>query len=190
MPPKHRLTCTIALLTLTAFTGCGLHRETFTYKLWQSDEFRRVREPATPNPALTIHFSPLRKDYLISYESAVDGEAWLRQAYFLGEFETRESGERKPHLVASNGLELVAVPINGATNVVPRATFKNSFTIYTGEGFIGPCALPAYPETSGLGSKLAMTPIAVLGDVGCVSLIIGMIGLIGFARGGGSINNY
>ena len=184
MQPKLWLVSALALLTLT---GCGLHRESFTYKLWHTDEFRHWREPAT-NAAVTVNFSPARKDYLVTYNSLRDGDNTpRRQSYFLGDYQARLLEEKKPRLVSTKKLELTSVPLNSATTP-PCAHFEHVLTIHTPEGEIGPYKLPTYVETDGAFVKTALTPLTVIGDVTCLSLLIGLIGLIGFASSGASFS--
>ena len=189
MPSQHRLTSMFLLLTLTALTGCGLHRESFTYKLWHTDEFRHWREPAT-NAAVAVDYSPARKDYLVTYNSLRDGDNTpRRQSYFLGDYQARLLEEKKPRLVSTKKLALVSVPLNSATTP-PCAHFEHVLTIHTTEGEIGPYPLPTYVEADGGFVKTALTPLTVIGDVTCLSLIIGLIGVFAYAGSGASINGY
>jgi hypothetical protein len=187
MPSKHRLLSAVALLALAALTGCGLHRESFTYKLWHTDEFRHWREPAT-NAAVAVDFSPARKDYLVTYNSLRDGDNTpRRQSYFLGDYQSRLLEERKPRLVTTEKMTLVSVPVNGATNP-PCAHFDKALTIHAPEGEIGPYPLPTYVEADGAVVKTALTPLTVIGDVTCLSLIVGLFGLFAFASSGASFS--
>jgi hypothetical protein len=189
MPSKHRLLSAVAMLALAALTGCGLHRESFTYKLWHTDEFRHWREPAT-NAAVAVDYSPVRKDYLVTYNSLRDGDNELRRkSYFLGDYQSGLAEERKPRLVSTEKLELTSVPVNGATNP-PCAHFDKALTIHAPEGEIGPYPLPTYVESDGAFVKTALTPLTVIGDVTCLSLLIGLIGVFAYAGSGASINGY
>lgn len=176
-------------LALVVFTGCAdLHKHSFTYKLWQTDDFRHLREPAT-NPAVAVHFAPQRKDYLVTYDSLRDGDdAPRRIGYFLGDYETQNPDRRRPRLVATNRMELVSVPVNAGTNSLPSALFDHRLTIYTAQGQVGPYALPTYVESDGVGIKTALTPLTVVGDATCVSLIAGFFGLLLYAHSGASFS--
>ena len=186
---KHWLAHTIALLALTALTGCGLHRESFTYKLWHTDEFRHWREPAT-NAAVAVQFAPARRDYLVTYNSLRDGDNTpRRQSYFLGEYESRRATLNKPRLEQVADWQLVSVPLNSATHP-PCAHFEQLLTIHTPEGEIGPYPLPTYVEADGALVKTVLTPLTVVGDVTCLSLIVGLIGVFAYAGSGASINGY
>jgi hypothetical protein len=178
----------IALLAVAALTGCGLHRESFTYKLWESDEFRRWREPVT-NAAVAVHYAPARKDFLVTYYSLRDGAQVPRQqAYFLGDYEEHRVEASKPRLISRPDMELVPVPVNGATNLLPYATFDRQLTIQTASGQIGPYALPTYVESEGTVVKSALTPLTVTADAVCVSLIVAFFAALSYACGGGCVS--
>ena len=189
MPSKHRLLSAVALLALAALTGCGLHRESFTYKLWHTDEFRHWREPAT-NAAVAVDYSPARKDYLVTYNSLRDGDNTpRRQSYFLGDYQARLPEEKKPRLVTAERLMLVSVPVNRTTNP-PCAHFDKALTIHAPEGEIGPYPLPTYVEADGAFVKTALTPLTVTADVTCVSLIVGLFAAVAWAHTGGYIPSH
>ena len=168
----------VALVLLTP--GC---ESSFTYKLWKTDEFRHVREHAT-NSTVTVYYELKRKDYLVSYDSVRDGgDAPRRLNYFLGENHERISERKKPHFVSTNRLALSAVPLNESTNMPPAATFDGTLTIYTDRGQIGPYPLPTYEEASGTGTQVALTPLAVTGDLLCLSAILALVGAYVYASG-------
>ena len=174
-----RFTC---LWLAALVSGC---EHSFTYTLWHQDEFRHHREPAT-NPAVAVYYAPQRKDFLVAYNSLRDGDNTpRRQAYLLGDNQARVSEHKKPALVSTNRWPLVPVPINGATNVLPHARFDQRLTIHTETGDIGPEPLPTYPESTGTGAMVALTPLAVAGDVTCVGLILGFFAALAYAGGGG-----
>lgn len=184
MSSKNWLVRVLALMMIAILTGCGLHRESLTYKLWESDTFQHWREPAT-NSVPTVHYAPARKDYLVTYNSLRDGDDKPRQgSYFLGDYEASRGGKRKPRLISGSRLELVPVPVNGATNVLPYATFDRKLTIQTSEGSIGPYALPTYAESEGTAAKSALTPLAVTADVACLSLIVACLAAFAYAQSG------
>ena len=173
------------LLLAPLLAGC---EHSFTYTLWHQDEFRHHREPAT-NPAVAVYYAPQRKDYLVAYNSLRDGDHTpRRQAYFLGASEVRVSEHQKPAFVSTNGWQLQPVPVNTATNVLPYAGFDRRLTIHTAAGDIGPDALPSYPESNGTGAKVALTPLAVAGDVTCVALIVGFFAALAYAHSGSSVS--
>jgi hypothetical protein len=187
MPAKPSPSFALLLFALTALTGCGLHRESFTYKLWQTDEFRHWREPAT-NAAVAVDYLPARRDFLVTYNSLRDGDDRpRRQSYFLGDYQSRLPDEKEPRLVEAGKLMLKPVPVNGATNP-PFAHFDKALTIHTTDGEVGPYPLPTYVESDGTILKTALTPLTVVGDVTCLSLIIGLFGVFAYAHSGGGIH--
>jgi hypothetical protein len=170
----------IAAALAMLMAGC---QHSFTYKLWQTDEFRHVRERAT-NSNVAVFYAPARKDFLISYNSVRDGgDGPRRLNYFLGENRGRIFDRKKPAFVSTNHLTLNAVPINQGTNSTPAAKFEGMLIIYTDKGQIGPYPLPTYEEGSGTAVQVALTPLAVTGDVVCVSAILAMIGAYAYAGG-------
>lgn len=178
----------VALFAAACLTGCGAHRESFTYKLWHMDEFRHVREPSA-DAAVAVYYAERRKDYLVAYNSHRDGgDRPRREAYFLGDYQSKLGETKQPRLVSTNRLHLVPVPMSAATNVVPRAEFDRQLTIHSAAGPIGPYALPAYAESDGTVVKTVLTPLAVVGDATCVSLIVGLVALAAYARSGASVN--
>ncbi len=80
------------------------------------------------------------------------------------------------------------MPVNGSTNVLPHAHFDQRLTVHTNAGDLGPDALPTYPESTGTGAKVALTPLAVTGDVTCVALILGFIAALSYAGSDYSVN--
>jgi len=167
----------------TLLMGC---EHSFTYKVWHADEFRHVREPST-NAAVAVYFAPARKDYLVAYDSLRDGDNTpRRQAYFLGEYQSHINETSKPRFASTNQPGLVPVPVNGDTNVLPCAEFQKQLTVHTADGNIGPYDLPTYRESAGTAEKVALTPLAVVGDASVVALILGVIGAIAYA--GGCVN--
>ena len=152
-------------------TGCT---SSFTYKVWNTGEFRHVREPAT-HPAPAVFYEPHRKDFLVAYDSVRDGgDDPRRLHYFVGENENRVSERRKPHFTSTKGAALIAVPLNDSAHQLPTATFRNELTIYTVAGVIGPDPLPVFEETNGNTTRVLLTPFAVVGDATLVSAILAL----------------
>jgi hypothetical protein len=184
MSSKNWFVRMIALMMIALLSGCGLHRESLTYKLWESGTFEHWREPDT-NSVPAVHYVPARKDYLVTYHSLRDGDDKpRRRSYFLGDYEVHREEKRKPRLISRTRLELVPVPVNGATNVLPYAAFDRKLTIQTSEGSIGPYALPTYAESEGTAAKTALTPLAVTADVACFSLIVACLAAFAYAQSG------
>jgi hypothetical protein len=111
------------------------------------------------------------------------GDAPRRLHFFLGENRERITERQKPHFVSTNRLALTPVPLNASTNAPPAAAFDGALTIYTGRGQVGPYPLPTYEEASGTAVQAALTPLAVTGDVLCLSAILALVGAYLYAGG-------
>lgn len=173
----------VAGILVVLMAGC---ESSFTYKLWHAEDFHHVRAPAT-NSNVAVYYEPNRKDFLVAYDSVRDGsEAPRRLNYFLGANTERIAHRKKPSFLSTNRLILQAVPVNQETNSKPAAVFQSALTIYTSDGEIGPYPLPAYEEADGTIARVALTPLAVTGDLICLGAIIAVIGA--FAYAGGCIN--
>ena len=174
----------LGLLLAALLPGCELAEKSFTYKVWHTDDFRHVRGPAT-NPDVAVFYAPERKDFLVAYNSIRDGaDAPRRQSYFVLQNEELVASRKKPAFASSNGLEVVAVPVNGATNVFPHALFDQRLIIHTAESQFGPYPLPDYEESSGVLVKSALSPLTIAGDATCVGLILGVFAAYAYAGGG------
>ena len=165
----------MAVSVAALFTGCETAKEGLTGSLWQSHHFTHFREPA-PEARLAVFYAPAFDDYLVAYDSVRDDEDEpRRQSFFVIANEANLASHKKPSLISTNGLGLVAVPLNGATNVFPHATYDSRLTIRTAEERFGPYPLPNYKESDGVAIKTALTPLAVAGDATIVGLVLGAV---------------
>ena len=152
-------------------TGCT---SSFTYKVWNTGEFRHVREPAT-NAALAVFYEPQRKDFLVAYDSVLDGgDDPQRLSYFVGENESRVVGRRQPHFSSTNDFVLITVPLNRPSHGLPAAFFEKELTLHTDAGVIGPNPLPIFEETNGNTTRVLLTPLAVVGDAALISAVLAL----------------
>ena len=152
--------------------------------MWNSHQFTHFREPAS-DPQVAVFYAPAFDDFLVAYDSARDDEdAARRLNYFVQANERNLADHAQPSFVSTNGLDLVLVPLNGATNVLPYATYDALLTIHTSAERLGPYPLPNYKEADGVIIKSALTPLAVTGDATVVGLVLGMVGLIGLCQSG------
>jgi hypothetical protein len=175
----------VALGTAMLLAGCETCKEsTLTGKLWHSHQFTHFREPA-PEPRVAIFYAPAFNDFLVVYDSFRDDEdASRRLNYFVQANERQLADHAQPDFVSTNGLNLVSVPLNAATNILPYATYDLRLTIHTSAERLGPYPLPEYKESDGLIIKTALTPLAVTGDATVVGLILGVVGLVGLCQSG------
>lgn len=172
-----------ALFLLVPAVGC---QHSLTGKLWSSDGFAHFREPAA-EPHVEVFYTPEFNDFLVAYDSVRDGGEEPRRQTYLAIANERNIWNRKmPRLLSTNGLNLVSVPLNGETNVLPYATYDQSLTIYTTGERLGPYPLPNYKETDGIAAKTALTPLAVTGDVSIAAAIVGLLAFIAWCESGAS----
>jgi hypothetical protein len=177
----------VALGTAALLTGCKTCQEdTLTGKLWNSHQFTHFREPAR-EPHLAVFYAPAFNDFLIAYDSVREGEDVPRRlSYFALANERHVADHEQPDFVSTNGLNLVFVPLNVATNVLPYAIYDSLLTIRTSEERLGPYPLPNYKESDGLVIKTALTPLAVTGDATVVGLVLGAVFVVGLCQSGWS----
>lgn len=161
--------------------GC---EHTLTGKLWNSDGFAHFRAPA-PEPQVAVFYAPAFDDFVVGYDSVRDGgEVPRRQSYFAVSNERNLWYGKMPQLISTNELNLIPVPLNGNTNVLPHATYDRSLTIYTKDDRFGPYPLPTYKETEGIAAKVALTPLTVTGDATVAAVILGFMTFIAWCESG------
>ena len=175
----------VALGATALLVGCETCKEyTLTGKLWNSHQFTHFREPAE-EPRVAVFYAPAFNDFLVAYDSFRDDEGAARRLnYFVQSNERHLADHTQPDFVSTNGLNLVLVPLNGATNILPYATYDALLTIRTLEERLGPYPLPNYKESDGVIIKSALTPLTVTGDATVVGLFLGAIGLVGLCQSG------
>lgn len=177
-----------ALAFAAMLSGCETAKSGLTGTLWETHHFAHYREPAVDaRPA--VFYAPAFDDFVVTYDSLRDGEDEPRRQSFLAVAnEANLANHKKPYLISTNGLNLIAVPLNGATNVFPYATFDSRLTIQTAEEKFGPYPLPNYRETDGTAIKTALTPLAVAGDVTIVGFVLAAIAGLSWWGSGVSID--
>jgi hypothetical protein len=168
----------LAVVLAFCMSGC---ESSFTAQLWKTERFRHYSQPA-PDPAVAVFYSPRRKDYLVAYD-ATDGFLSNRRNYYLGENVEQILDQKRPRFASTLLSRLEPVPVNQGTNVLPSAQAGNWVTIHTDLGQIGPYPLPKYEDRRGTAIQVALTPVAVVGDVALVSLIVAVAAGIGVALG-------
>jgi hypothetical protein len=175
----------VALGIAALLTGCKTCKEdTLTGKLWYSHQFTHFREPM-PDPHLAVFYAPAFNDFLVAFDSMRDDEDSPRRlTYFIQANERHIADHEQPDFVSTNGLNLVFVPLNAATNILPYATYDALLTIRTSEERLGPYPLPNYKESDGLAVKTALTPLAVTGDATVVGLVLGAVFVVGLCQSG------
>jgi hypothetical protein len=182
---------------LLIVSGCETVQEySLSYKLWNNEDFRKWNEPA-PDPHLALFETPARTNLLVAYDAFSEKRSVVkRQAYYLQPNQVRIKAGKAPKLVApaaSAGMN--SIPVLGAktiaTNPPPHLT-NYAIIAETGREFtMHPQAqpaeayqLPVYPESTGMIIRVALTPVAVVGDTAMVGLVAGVVALIAACQSG------
>ena len=165
-----------------------------TSALWDKDTFARCYRPAEP-ANLHLFYSEKRKDILVVYDEARDGDVMARlRGYWLEPNAERVNSERKPHFVspkAADGLAqiragpvLASAPEPGISELtaVPRPE-ENSFTLYSGGDELGQYKLPTYSGKSQKVKQVLLTPFAVVVDATLVGAVAGYYAAPGILSG-------
>ena len=191
-----RLLLVAGLLLLS--TGCQSVEDcSLTARLWQNDSFRSFREPA-PHPNLALFAGTNRADVLVLYDELSEKRpAVVRRAYYLQPNQARVAAGKKPCFVKPSAAnELVPVPVmppqTAATNPPAPGTVYavatgagREFTLFWSTGIAETEELPVYCETSGTAAKIALTPLAVTGDIVVVTAVVAAVWIAAFVQGGG-----
>jgi hypothetical protein len=168
-------------------TGC-------TSALWEKETFARYYRPAEP-ANLQLFYSEKRKDILVLYEEARDGDVMTHpRGYWLEPNTERVNSERRPHFVspkAAGGLaQIPAGPVLPSARepglsqltAVPRPE-ENSFTLYSGGDELGQYKLPTYCGNSQKVKQVLLTPFAVVVDATLVGAVAGYYAAPGIFSG-------
>jgi hypothetical protein len=176
---------------LLAATGCEtVHKYSLTYKLWDTDDFRRWSEPAT-DPNLALFETKDHRDVLAQYDAYSEREAAVkRQAYYIRSSEAQVAAGKRP-VPLNPAMPESAIPIPvldpkaAGTNQPPQpppfaVTTRQgrAFALHQPATAVQTFQLPVYAESSGTFPRVALTPFAVVGDtvmVGAVASVVGFI---------------
>jgi hypothetical protein len=172
---------------ISFLTGC---EDTLTGQLWERDGALNHSGPA-PYPDLKIYQTANHKDFVVQYDEVDEGNAIIkRRAYLLDANEGRVESGRRPHFIRIANLKrLEAIPVE--TNSAPDAKTTNSaglravmvdyrhFVVLSNGDEIRSSFLPAYINRRDQAWRIALTPVAVTGDVVIVcavtAAVLGMI---------------
>ncbi len=159
----------VGFVLATLLSGC-------TYRLWETDGFTSYRYPS-PDPKLVVFHDRERNDYVTCYDELSDKKGTIERRAFL----VRANGDvtergRKPAYVQTIPTNLVTLPKNPRQPVPPFVTETNAvFTIHETDQVIGPMPLPTYQENSGVPTKIALTPLAIVVDATVVGIVAGLM---------------
>ena len=177
-----RLGTSVFLMSIALLlTGCETVRDySLTGRLWNNAEFRHFAEPAS-DPHLELFIAP-PNDLLVCYDEVREQDERIRRrAYFLRENLDRVARRRKPKFVnpqlASN---LVMLPLEtlSSTASSPFVSYdrdRRKFSVVGIDRLNGIYELPAYVETNGNVTRVALTPLAVAGDTAVVATVVGLV---------------
>lgn len=197
--PRLRLAGRLSLSVGLAFclVGCSSNGGIgLTHRLWSTSDLRQFNEPA-PNPNLALFDATNRADVLVLYDAFSEQSATTnRQAYFLEQNRDSVAEGTKPEFVEpamSTGLKPIPVLTSrpAETNQPPQlrdyavATDESrAFTLHRKDQPTETFRLPVYAETSGTAKRLALTPLAVLGDVMIVAAAVAVVAFVILAESG------
>jgi hypothetical protein len=181
----------LAMCLLFLVSGCEtVQKYSLSYKLWNNSDLSKWSEPS-PNPRLAIYESPDHTKLLVEYDAYSEKHSMIkRQAYDLQANQARISAGKVPklvHLAAAAGMtsipviEAATIATNPPTHLTNYAIISESgrqFTLHPQAERLGAFQLPAYPESSGTVVRVALTPLAAVGDtvmVGAVASVVAFI---------------
>jgi hypothetical protein len=181
-------------------TGCDtLCESTLTGRLW--DEGRANHCLPAPKPNLKLYRAPDNEDVLVTYDELREkNDSIQRRAFFLKPNVRKLEERKRPKFVkASKVAELrwISVVEAGSTNapvgeqvVVKVSADGQEFALISHGAELGPYVLPIYLDRGSQVRRAVLTPLATMGDVIVVVVIVGAVAgvvlLYGYAAGNGA----
>jgi hypothetical protein len=177
---KARIVKMLAAASCFCCCGCESVREaSFTGRLWQGQDYVA---PA-PDPKLALAQTP--QGVLVEYDALYEHSGDLhRRAYYLAPNVKRVAAGQKPIFIdpAKAGLQTV-IPIfphsitNGSPPELYAVCTSNfcTFTIHHRGQVLGPSDLPVFKDQMETATQVALTPLAVTGDVSVVAVFAAYI---------------
>jgi hypothetical protein len=182
-----------SLALCLGFLGSGcetVQKYSLSYKLWDTEEFRKWSEPSS-NPRLALFETPDHTDLLVEYDAVSEKHSVIkRQAYYVQPNQARIDAAKAPKLVAPvapGGMRPIPVfeestlatnPPAHLTNYAVVSASGREFTLHPQAEPLGAIQLPVYPEGSGTALRIALTPLAALGDTVMVGLVASVAALV------------
>ncbi len=180
----------ILLIVALGLGSAGCTTDTspfFTCRLWQDGTFESFYEPVT-GANLEVYRSLKPQDYLVTYdESHETRDKVRRRAFYLNANLKRVNQGRKPHFVSPRkavGLATVVVIPEAEVQSVATTNGFASISISADgqrlmvrepDGEKVEFRLPTYPAASGPALRVALTPLAVVGDTVLVASVVGIV---------------
>lgn len=192
-----------ASLRLLAFglglllTGCETAQKySLTYRLWDNEDLNKFSEPA-PNPKLALFETTKPTDVMVEYDALSESHADVkRRSYYLSPNLDRIALGKKPKWAKTPVVDsMKSIPIlppgAAATNPPPEETAyavtarnERAFILHQPDRFAETFDLPIYPETSGTGLRVALTPFAVAGDTVMVAGVAAVVAFLAWVGSG------
>jgi hypothetical protein len=172
-------------------SGCEtVQQYSLTYKVWDTDDFRKWSEPA-PDPCLALFETPDHAQVFVAYDAYSEKRSVIkRQAYYLQPNQAQIDAGKAPRFVppvppaGMNPIPVFAARALGPnpppklTDYAVLAESGRAFTLCPQAEAIDPLPLPVYPERSGTAVRVALTPFAAVGDTVMVGLVASVAALV------------
>lgn len=195
LPAMKKIPFALFGLAALILSGCQTVEEySLTHKLWNNGELRQFSEPA-PDPKLAL--ARARGDVLVEYDALSETHSVvMRRAYYLQANQERVLAGKAPRFLNQPPAEgLTPIQVFESQTAVPdpppilagyavSSKEGRTFTLYWPATPAESFDLPVYPETNGTAVKVALTPLAVVGDTVMVSLMVGVVGFILWVQSG------
>lgn len=183
--------------------GCAtVQKCSLTCRVWDDRNLRIVSKPA-PDPKLLLFNAGGNHEVLVLYDACdQNGDAVKRRAYFLRPYLTQLVVNKKPQFVnpaQSKGMSSIPVlqwdllSPNAPPNFPEYATIAKDgreFSVYQSAGSKETHQLPAYSESSSPALRIALTPLAVVGDTIIVTGAIAFFGILALGENAASLSSH
>jgi len=195
--PRQFIGCLLVVTLMPLAAGCDTMRDsTLTGRLWDPGEINRCL-PA-PKPNLKLYRTPDDKDVLVTYDELREkNDSIRRRAFFFQPNVRRLEAHKRPKFVSPDKvveLKLIRVAEAGNTNApVGEVIFarisgeSQEFTLVWFGAELGPYALPVYVDRGSEIRRALLTPLATLGDVIVVVVIVAVVAgaIVGYGYAAG-----
>ncbi len=181
-------------------TGCQtFEKYSLTYQLWSNGELRSFSEPA-PNPNLALFEATNHSNLLVQYDALSEKSSTVkRRAYLLQPNEARTAPARKPKWVKPSVADgMRPVPVLPAPGVITNQSLVlpayavltkegRGFTLHRPRESEATFDLPVFVESSGIPTRMMLTPFVVVGDTLMVGAVVAGAGFLMWVHSGAPI---
>jgi len=180
--------CLLVALAAVA-CGCQSVREcSLTGRLWEHGTRSFCQPLANPNLALF----DAKTDVLVQYSAISDRhDGVLRRSYFLDANRDRINAGKAPHFYHwKPHRDWASIPVNARPSEDANILYfamagGKSFTMFRPERPPEVCQLPEFCDDWEPWPRVALTPLAVTGDVLIFSAVVGFVSGYEYLQGGG-----